>query len=213
MILFITANDETTRINKNLVEHSGINADILLKEKEATKKELLNKIALSTKKQIIFASHGEEDAIIDNNNEEISSGDMKGISDFKVLAYACNTARRLGKEMSLNGNIWWGFNASAGVFSKNERDEFKEFLNLVIEVYSSSTTQLEIEGAFKTIIAKCDEIDEILDKKYSLEETAYKDSGETRIALSLIKRNLEVRVPGILEALRPETGVNRSLGI
>jgi hypothetical protein len=165
MIFFVTAYDDATRANFNIIAPLLPAGHIVLSQTNATKKNILQ--AFSNNEDALFAmSHGESTFLYDNEDEQaICSEEAILLSNRICYVYACYTANYLGRAAARCNAIYWGY--TGAVHAPDESPEtiglFQSIFNYIMTEFNSAKDLNSIERVLSGIKEKCDEADSELD--------------------------------------------------
>ncbi len=165
MIFFITAYDDATRANFNIIAPLLPNGHTILSQTGATKEKILE--AFSNSQDDLFAmSHGNPTFLYDNeDNQAICSEEATLLSNRICYVYACYTANYLGRAAAKCNAIYWGY--TGAVHAPDESPEtiglFQSIFRYIMNEFNSVTDLNSIVRVISGIKEKCDEADSGLD--------------------------------------------------
>jgi hypothetical protein len=168
MIAFITAYDDATNANYNVVQPIIPETTLLLGSSSANRENLWHHLPhFST----LFAmSHGNSDTLWDNeNNAAINLADVALLTNKKAFVFACYTANDLGRQMRANSNIYWGYTGSIAA----PTDEmatiplFQSIFQYVIAHFSICESKPQIDNMLQNLKNLCDSTANEFDNLYA----------------------------------------------
>jgi len=197
MIVFVPGYDEATRANVAVATRMRIDACEVLLSSEATKSELL--IRLARAPVPFFAmSHGEPNRLFDHNNEAaLDSHDVSFIGNRCCYVFACWTAGELGRAAAQSGATWWGYTGAVGAPDADERfvGWFADVFEMIRGRFELALTIESRRQLLEDIATRCREYMAMLDDDEGASPDAY-------LSLMHIWGRLRVWVPGATDAER-----------
>ena len=169
-ILFSTSHDTPTAANTAVATQVVNGADVSLFGAEATRAALLAAIVDSPGAPVILMAHGSPTAVFENDTDEAFGAEDCGLIVGRVLfAWACNTAKNLGREAAAAGAVWMGYDCPITAPEENE-----PFLQPFVMLFSRLKAQFRHVGCLGTagdfledVRQKCAEVEDILDRLLS----------------------------------------------
>jgi hypothetical protein len=165
MIIFIPAYDDATKANLDVVEPIIPKTAISLLEKDATRGNLWHQL---NQENVLFAmSHGNSDALWDNNDDKaLKMDDFDAFADKKAFVFACFTANSLGMALKKQNSIYWGYTGRVAAPSSQPivKTIFSNILEYILTHFSNCKNEFEINQMLENIKQLCDKAAEQMDE-------------------------------------------------
>ena len=108
-ILFATNYDEPTEANSTVAERIAVAHDVVLLGVAATREALIGAINAQAFPLFVMA-HGSHTSIYETHEDEaLGVGDCHLVEGRTLFAWACNTAKSLGRSAADAGGVWLGY--------------------------------------------------------------------------------------------------------
>jgi hypothetical protein len=165
MIIFIPTYDSATKSNLEVVRPILPKTYIALLEKEATRIHLWHYL---NKENVLFAmSHGNSDALWDNNDEKaLKIEDAAAFDNKKAFVFACFTANSLGFALKKQHSIYWGYTGRVAAPSSQPivKALFSTIFEYILNHFSDCVDEFNINTMLETIKRLCDKAEYQLDE-------------------------------------------------
>ncbi|WP_063031780.1 hypothetical protein [Pseudomonas yamanorum] len=166
-IFFVTNSDRQTEANLAVARRIAVSTDVILFDRDALRLKLHEQLLLQGEMRAIFSmSHGSESAIIDTvGDTAIFDADGIALNGFKVFAWACLTAKKLGGSLAQQNIYWWGYDAS--VTAPDDRDAYIDIYAEILRVaklnFERGTDDISVRDILDIIKNACCVAEEKLD--------------------------------------------------
>ena len=158
MIIFATNHDPSTADSFRIATSIATTNDTVLFGNDAVRTKLLTVLKDKPTASVMCFSHGKEDAWVGNNADNaLTINDLELFKTRKMFAYACSTAKELGKKASEQaGCFYWGYNDTILARDNNNNVQLKPIFEYIKTAFPLCENREKIQLFFQNLQTFCD---------------------------------------------------------
>jgi hypothetical protein len=166
LIIFVPAYDISNRANLKIAAELIKSCNcVAIFEDEATQCRLLTELKKSNTPLLVM-SHGIPEALKAQDGQiALSTNDVNLLNGRTVYAYACHTAKQLGKNAAQQGSIWWGYSdaISCAIDSPELISIFTGIFVFIRDNFHTATSQHDRQRFLEELKNLCETAEEQVD--------------------------------------------------